>query len=93
MVDKNGIVGDVHAGLGIRQVSILGQESLDLFDLRTGKNITAGAFEENLTIAFGQCHLIRELGRPDIEGTISLPADLSDQGAGEEGFSCPWWGL
>ncbi|CAL7960292.1 molybdopterin adenylyltransferase [Gammaproteobacteria bacterium] len=51
VIDKNGVVGDAHAGPGMRQVSILGQESLDRFNSRTGKNIQAGAFGENLTIS------------------------------------------
>lgn len=51
MIDKNGVVGDAHAGPGMRQVSLLEQESLDRFNSSTGKNITAGAFGENLTIS------------------------------------------
>jgi len=51
VIDKNGVVGDAHAGPGMRQVSLLEQESLDRFNSSTGKNITAGAFGENLTIS------------------------------------------
>ncbi|MFA6409242.1 MAG: molybdopterin-binding protein [Gammaproteobacteria bacterium] len=51
ILDEKGVVGDVHRGPGNRQVSILGQESLDSFFARTGKKIKPGDFAENLTIS------------------------------------------
>jgi molybdenum cofactor synthesis domain-containing protein len=51
VLDELGVVGDVHRGPGNRQVSILGQESLDSFFKRTGKKIHPGDFAENLTIS------------------------------------------
>jgi len=38
------------------------------------------------SIAFGKVHLIGELGGTNIEGTVSFPAGLFGQGAGQEGF-------
>ena len=49
-LNEFGIINDVHAGHGNRQVSILGQESLDRFFERTEKKINPGDFAENLTI-------------------------------------------
>jgi len=39
------------------------------------------------SISLGQGHLVGELGRTDVESTVSFPAGLVGQGAGEEGFS------
>lgn len=50
-IDERGVVGDVHAGVSNRQISILGQESIDAFNLRTKHNIKPGDFAENLTIS------------------------------------------
>lgn len=45
-----GVDGDSHSGIGNRQISILGQESIDNFNARTGRQIKAGEFAENLTV-------------------------------------------
>lgn len=50
-LDREGIIGDKHRGVGNRQVSILGQESLDRFNARKKTAIQPGEFGENLTIA------------------------------------------
>ena len=50
LVGDRGIVGDAHAGPWHRQVSLLGQESIDSFVAETGKAISPGDFAENLTI-------------------------------------------
>lgn len=50
VVDDRGIVGDAHAGAWHRQVSLLGQESIDSFTADTGKAIRPGEFAENITL-------------------------------------------
>lgn len=51
IIDQLGVHGDAHAGLGLRQVSLLSKESIDEFVTRTKKNIAYGAFGENLTVS------------------------------------------
>lgn len=51
LIDGNGMVGDSHSGKTHRQICILGQESLDRFEQRTGHQIPPGTFGENLTIS------------------------------------------
>jgi len=43
-----GVVGDVHAGTGNRQVSLLASESIDKMKAK-GLNVNAGDFAENIT--------------------------------------------
>ena len=50
LLGDRGIVGDAHAGPWHRQVSMLGQESIDSFVAETGRQICPGDFAENLTI-------------------------------------------
>ncbi len=47
METDHGVVGDAHAGSGMRQVSLLANESADLVRAR-GVRITAGDFGENI---------------------------------------------
>jgi len=49
ILDEKGIIGDAHAGDWIRQVSMLGIESIRKFNQLMGKNIQFGEFAENLT--------------------------------------------
>ena len=46
--ENHGVVGDAHAGPGIRQVSLLAKESLDMMR-KMGLKIGCGGFGENLT--------------------------------------------
>jgi molybdopterin adenylyltransferase len=50
-IDSNGVVGDAHAGPWQRQVSLLGQESIERFSQKLGRKILPGEFAENLTVA------------------------------------------
>ena len=45
-----GIEGDAHAEKGIRQVSLLGQNSIDKMTAMGVKGLTSGKFAENLTV-------------------------------------------
>jgi molybdopterin adenylyltransferase len=49
-LDERGVVGDAHAGLWNRQVSLLSQESLARFAQRTGRAVRPGEFAENVTL-------------------------------------------
>jgi molybdenum cofactor synthesis domain-containing protein len=50
-IDSNGVVGDAHAGLWQRQVSLLSQQSIERFSEKMGRKIMPGEFAENLTVA------------------------------------------
>lgn len=50
-VGPDGIAGDGHAGPGIRQVSLLANESIDKFRADTSMAIKPGEFAENLTVS------------------------------------------
>ncbi len=45
----HGLVGDAHAGKGLRQVSLLGQESIDKMNQNMVKGLCSGNFAENIT--------------------------------------------
>jgi len=49
-VDERGLVGDAHAGLWHRQVSLLGQEDIDLFAVGLGRPLNPGEFAENISL-------------------------------------------
>ena len=44
-----GLEGDAHAGKWHRQVSLLGQESVDIMTARGAKGLCSGKFAENIT--------------------------------------------
>lgn len=46
---EHGLEGDAHAGKWHRQVSLLGQESIDKMNAAGAKNLSVGKFAENLT--------------------------------------------
>lgn len=50
LLDHNGIVGDSHAGIKNRQVSMLDRKSIALFEKSTGKKVRYGDFAENITL-------------------------------------------
>lgn len=48
-LNNTGVAGDAHSGLWHRQVSLLGQESVDRFSEEAGRKIASGEFAENIT--------------------------------------------
>jgi molybdopterin adenylyltransferase len=48
-LNLSGIEGDAHAGKWHRQVSLLGKESIDRYNLAANSRITVGEFAENIT--------------------------------------------
>ena len=48
-INETGIVGDAHAGVWHRQVSLLAQESIDRAELKANAKFPPGTFAENLT--------------------------------------------
>ena len=49
-LDERGIIGDGHAGLWHRQVSLLSQDSIDRFAAQMGIGLTPGDFGENIDL-------------------------------------------
>ena len=49
-IDARGVLGDAHAGPWRRQVSLLGQESIDAFATASARAIAPGEFAENITV-------------------------------------------
>ncbi|MCK5850059.1 MAG: MOSC domain-containing protein [Kiritimatiellae bacterium] len=49
VIDKNGIVGDAHAGPWHRQISLLSEEIIKNFESETGRPTKPGEFAENIT--------------------------------------------
>jgi molybdopterin adenylyltransferase len=50
MLDERGVVGDAHAGPGLRQVSLLAIESIERFASEAGREFAPGEFAENVTV-------------------------------------------
>ncbi len=50
VIDSRGISGDAHAGNWHRQVSILSQEEIEIFQQQMHRKILPGEFAENITI-------------------------------------------
>ncbi len=50
VLNDRGVASDAHAGLWHRQVSLLGQESVDSFIAAMGKQVGPGDFGENITL-------------------------------------------
>lgn len=50
LVENFGLEGDAHGGNWHRQISLLSQDSIDVFNAR-GAGVDAGAFGENLTVS------------------------------------------
>lgn len=48
-LNEEGVKGDAHAGFWHRQVSLLGNESVDKFSLKAKRKINFGEFAENIT--------------------------------------------
>ncbi len=66
-----GIVGDAHAGSGLRQVSLLDMASIE--DLRQkGAEISPGDFAENLTVEGIDLSALRVGWRFRVGGTVEL---------------------
>jgi len=52
-LDALGVIGDAHAGRWHRQVSLLGQESIDRYNKTANSKIEVGEFAENITTEGG----------------------------------------
>ena len=55
---KEGIVGDAHAGDWHRQISLLAQESVDKMTAKGVKDLTPGIFAENITTEGIELHTL-----------------------------------
>jgi len=70
-IDHDGVIGDAHAGPGLRQVSLLAQESTEKFARESGRNFAPGEFAENLTTRGLTIDAVSPLDRLSI-GAVSL---------------------
>jgi len=70
-MDHRGIVGDAHAGLWHRQVSLLGIESIDKMQQSLGRELQYGEFAENITTSGFQLFTMKPLDRL-ISGNVVL---------------------
>ncbi|MCK4752593.1 MAG: MOSC domain-containing protein [Planctomycetes bacterium] len=70
-LDHCGIVGDAHAGLWHRQVSLLAQEDIDFFVKEIRRKIAPGEFAENITLSGIDLGKVAILDRFHI-GTVEL---------------------
>jgi len=73
-LDCCGVVGDAHAGLWHRQVSLLAKQDIDYFAKEIGREIAPGEFAENVTISgidLGEVAILDRfrIGRVELEVT------------------------
>ena len=74
VIDASGVVGDAHAGAWRRQVSLLGQETIDRFVAETHRPTGPGEFAENITtrgLDFGRVAILDriQVGPAELEIT------------------------
>ena len=70
ILDSRGVHSDAHAGNWHRQVSLLGQESIETFEKEAGRTIHFGEFAENITTSgmlLYQMHPLDTLSNDTIE--------------------------
>ena len=84
-VDDSGIIGDAHAGLWHRQISILSQEDIDFFSKEAGLEITPGQFAENMTTCGIDISAVAVLDRFQV-GPVEL--EVTQLGKKCHGDSC-----
>ena len=73
-LDDRGIVGDAHAGLWHRQVSLIGQTDIDIFAEKLGRPLEPGEFAENFSlggIELGHVSMLDRLYIGDVELEIT----------------------
>jgi molybdopterin adenylyltransferase len=85
VLDDNGIVDDAHAGTWHRQVSLLGEESIERFEKEAGREIHYGEFAENITTRGVPLATIAPLDRL-VMGTAEL--EVTQIGKECHGSSC-----
>jgi molybdopterin adenylyltransferase len=69
-INHLGVVGDAHAGVGHRQVSLLSAASIDAFAQRTGKAVVYGDFGENITFDAADLQRVGLLDRLQINDVL-----------------------
>ena len=70
LLNKLGIEGDAHAGKWHRQVSLLGKESIDQYNLIANSQISFGEFAENITTEGFPLYQMKPLDRLVCNDTI-----------------------
>lgn len=69
-INETGIVGDAHAGVWHRQVSLLAQESVDEAELKANAKFPPGTFGENMTtrgVDLGKTSILDRFVNEDVE--------------------------
>jgi molybdopterin adenylyltransferase len=69
-LDKNGVVGDAHAGPWNRQVSLLNFESIERFNAENKIKIKPGEFAENITLGGIDLTKVKILDRLKIDDVL-----------------------
>ena len=70
ILNRLGIEGDAHAGKWHRQVSLLGKESIDQYNLKANSQISFGEFAENITTEGFPLYQMKPLDRLVSNNTI-----------------------
>src|SRR5665647_55970 len=70
ILNRLGIEGDAHAGKWHRQVSLLGKESIDQYNLIANSQISFGEFAENITTEGFPLYQMKPLDRLVCNDTI-----------------------
>ena len=85
VLDASGVTGDAHSGKWHRQVSLLGVESIDRYNLETGSRIVAGEFAENITTEGLPLHEMKVLDRLSGQG---IELEVTQIGKNCHGSKC-----
>ena len=84
-IEKNGVKDDAHYGQECREISVLGQESIDRFAKETGRKTAPGDFAENITTRGMDLGCVSVLDR-FVSGTLVL--EVSQIGKTCHGNTC-----
>ncbi len=82
---EKGIVNDAHAGKWHRQISLLGQESVDKFSVMAGREIASGEFAENITTTGAVLYEMKPL---DVLANDDVVLEVTQIGKKCHGDSC-----
>jgi molybdenum cofactor synthesis domain-containing protein len=84
-IDATGVVGDAHAGPGLRQVSLLSVEAINRFARKLGREFRPGDFGENITTRGLE---LREVAMLDRFGFGEVELEVTQLGKKCHGDGC-----
>ena len=85
VLDENGIKNDAHAAPWHRQISLLGVESFEKFEIVAGRKVNYGEFAENITTKGIELYKTHPLDRFTIE---DIELEVTQIGKKCHGDSC-----